>query len=549
MSSTSSKKAIDRGVLAVAVIGSLALANVVALKAFGRLDLTRDKQYTLSKATTKTLHILEDPVTVRAYFSEGMPPPFSTNARYVRDLLEEYYNHGDGMFRYEFIDPLAEETSEDKEKKKEVKRDIFGRAFREKTSIEQELETLGVPSVQVRVNEDDQLQVKRAYMGLAIKYRDLSEVIPVVQETAGLEYDLTTLIRKMIRSKTPKIAFITGDDSVDPQKDLSQVYGLLGQNYEVSSLALSTQTEIPEDVDAVVVLASNSPYSNEAKVAIDKFVMSGRSAAFLLDGVRPKLQELSITETSHGLGDLLQTYGVRLEKGLVLDVACATISVQQQRGWMRINQPVPYPYMPIAKALDAQHPLTRGLAQVAFPFMSPLTIALGDTPGVKAEALVKSSKKSWTATPPYNLDPMQRWTEDSAGELKEHNLVVSVSGAIPSHFNRGDAASSSPEGEAAAQSAQNGRILVTGGASLIHDQFLSKSNQALVLNLMDWLLLDEALLEVRSRGLAAAPLEEVSESGRALVKYGNVLGLPALFVAFGLLRWRRREARRGKVSL
>jgi hypothetical protein len=59
----------------------------------------------------------------------------------------------------------------------------------------------------------------------------------------------------------------------------------------------------------------------------------------------------------------------------------------------------------------------------------------------------------------------------------------------------------------------------------------------------------EALLSVRSRGLAAAPLGEVSDGGRNAMKLANVVGLPFAFVAFGLIRWRMREARRGKVTL
>ena len=77
---------------------------------------------------------------MRAYFSADMPAPYSNNARYVRDLLDEYHSRSDGNFRYEFIDPLGAETEEDKEKKKETKRDIFGREYRDSTTIEKELQ-------------------------------------------------------------------------------------------------------------------------------------------------------------------------------------------------------------------------------------------------------------------------------------------------------------------------------------------------------------------------------------------------------------------------
>src|SRR5262249_9334068 len=115
----------NRSVVTIAVIGSLVLLNFLGLGIFKRLDLTRDREFTLSSATVSTLQSPPDPPTVAAYSSKDLPPPFGAHARYVRDLLEEYYAHSNGQLRYEFIDPTSEETSEDKEKKKDVKRDIF----------------------------------------------------------------------------------------------------------------------------------------------------------------------------------------------------------------------------------------------------------------------------------------------------------------------------------------------------------------------------------------------------------------------------------------
>jgi hypothetical protein len=50
--------------------------------------------------------------------------------------------------------------------------------------------------------------------------------------------------------------------------------------------------------------------------------------------------------------------------------------------------------------------------------------------------------------------------------------------------------------------------------------------------------------------LAGSPLQaELSDGTRNAVKFGNALGMPFLLVAFGLVRWRLREARRARVSV
>ncbi len=528
-------KKLDSTVLILAVVGSLVLLNVVGLFVFGRLDLTDDKQFTLSEATKKTLAALDEPVTVRAYFSADVPPAAAAISRYVRDLLDEYYAAGHGNFRYEFIDPTAQETEEDKEKKKEIKRDVFGRAVREATSVEKELRGLGIPPVRLPSNEGDKVEVVTAYMGLAIHYGDKKEAIPVVQDTAGLEYDLTTLIRKLSRKKTPKVAFIGGHGGRDMDKDLDKVRGLLGELYDVSTLDLTKTPTIADDIDAIIVAGPKTPFSADEKRAIDGFVMQGKGAAFLLDAVQPDLSTLQPQDADSGLTDLLASYGVQVQPGLALDAECAQIPVMQHQGPFQIQQRVAYPFMPLAKGLDPHHPLTRGLSQVVFPFMSPLSIAFADKDGVKGDALASTSERGWVQQPPYDLNPFQRWTQDMITDMGKKNLLVTVTGALKSYTGQG--------------TAKNGRVVVAGGSAFITDQFLSQSNEALALNLIDWLVLDEDLLAVRSRGLAAAPLDELSDGSRNTIKYLNIVGLPFAFVAFGLVRWRVREKRRREVSL
>ena len=167
-------------VVLLSSIGSLILVNVLAMDHFVRFDLTRGDQFTLSQASTATMQSLEDPVRVTAYFSSDLPPQFAAHQRYVRDLLEEYYAASGGMLGFEFVDPRAEESEADREMRKDVGRDIFGRPVRAKTSVELELERLGVQPVEIRVIESDAQQTRRGYLGIVIRYREEIEVIPVV---------------------------------------------------------------------------------------------------------------------------------------------------------------------------------------------------------------------------------------------------------------------------------------------------------------------------------------------------------------------------------
>ena len=51
-------------------------------------------------------------------------------------------------------------------------------------------------------------------------------------------------------------------------------------------------------------------------------------------------------------------------------------------------------------------------------------------------------------------------------------------------------------------------------------------NLAYALNVVDWLAQDEALAQVRNKGMQSRPLEQVKEGTVGLIKAANIVGLP-----------------------
>ncbi|MFY0579459.1 GldG family protein [Cystobacter fuscus] len=540
------KNTLNATVLLLGIVGSLVLLNILGLRAFKRLDFTRDHTYTLSEASRTTMEELKDPVTVTAYFTDKLPPPYSSNARYVRDLLEEYRAASRGKLSFEFLDPMTQETDADKEAKRETKRDIFGRTFREPTSVERELAQEGIQPVEVRVVEDDQVQTKRAYMGIVIKHQEKKEVIPVVADTQTLEYDLTLLLRKLTRTKTPVLGVLQGHDEPGLQDKLGRLKMLLGQLYEVRPVNLGENKRVEESVDALLVIGPKTALKPNELEAIDQFLMEGKSAAFFLDALRVDPRTFEQSEAEHGLAPLLATYGVKLGEQLVADARSGQLSMQERRGFMVIDMPVPYPFIPLLAQLEGNSPVSKGIGGVLLPFTT--SVSLQTPEGVQGTVLAKSSKTSWLESKPFNIDPRRDWRNESPSVGGPYPLIVQVSGKLKSHFAaQANVSSATP---LLAESKGEPRVIVAGGSAALWDDFMSSANQAFLLNVADWLLLDSALLNMRTRGLAEAPLDkDISDATRNTVKYGNVLGIPFLFTAFGLVRWRMREARRSRVTV
>lgn len=536
-------------VFVMALAGILVMLNVLSLRSLAplRLDVTSDQAYTLSKASKDTMAGLEDAVTITAYFTKDLPAPYSGNARYVRDLLTEYRAASKDKLSFEFIDPAAQESDEDKEAKREVKQDIFGRQFREPTAQEKELASVGVQPVEIRVVQEDQMQTKRAYMGLVIKHQEKKEVIPVLQDTRSLEYDLTSLIRKLARPKTPVIGLIQGHEEPKTEEHLKALHQLLSQTYELRPLNLGDQDKIGSEFDAVLVVGPKTPLKPNELKAIDQFLMQGKSVGLFLDSVSLDTKTFETTPANHGLAPLLSTYGVKLGESLVADADSASLNVQERRGFMVVNMPLPYPFIPMIKQLEGDSPVSKGLGQLTFPFVNPITTTPAE--GRTVTVLARSSKmKSWLEKPPFNTDPRRDWRSETIVPSGPYDLMVQISGKLPSHFaSEASQSSSGKDAPLLAESKADARLMVVGGSALLQDSFMERGspNQALALNIADWLLLDPALLAMRTRGLVGAPIKaDLSDGVRNGVKYGNILGLPVLLIAYGLFRWRMRESRR-----
>ncbi len=151
----------------------LVLANVAASRAFFRIDLTSRGAFSLSAASAQTVKTLEEPLSVKVFFSANLPAPYNGVERYLRDLLVEYAGAGGGRFSYRFFDM-------------------------EKPENKEMAESYGIYPVQIQEVKNDEVGLKNAYMGLAMVHGDTVEAVNDITDPDGLEYRLTTTMSKAI---------------------------------------------------------------------------------------------------------------------------------------------------------------------------------------------------------------------------------------------------------------------------------------------------------------------------------------------------------------
>ena len=171
------------------IIVNLALVNVWFFPLQGlRVDLTAQKEYTISQTTKGLLNNLQEPLVIRAYLSEKTHPLLAPLTPAISDMLREYEIAGKGKVTAEVVDPIKD------------------------SQIEAEAnQTYGIRPTPFRVSGRHESSILNSYFDILVRYGDqtmvlgLSDLVEIQERADGmdvslrnLEYDLTRAIKKAV---------------------------------------------------------------------------------------------------------------------------------------------------------------------------------------------------------------------------------------------------------------------------------------------------------------------------------------------------------------
>ncbi|HUU45118.1 MAG TPA: Gldg family protein [Acidobacteriota bacterium] len=505
------------------LIAVVVAVNLLGLFFFTRFDLTDARLYSLSEASKRLAGSLDDPVIIKLYFSEDLPAPYNANARYLKDQLYEYRAYSGDRVRFEFIDPIQ-------------------------TDREEEAMGLGIPPMQIQVLEKDKVELKKVYMGLVFLYEDRREVIPVVQSTRNLEYELSSAIRKVTTVELPTVGFLSGHGESGLYTNLQTVRQALEQLYYVRTITLSPGNLIDETISTLVIVGPTDSIPAWDQYAIDQFLMRNGKLAVCYDPVAADLQEQTATNRSLNWGEFLAHYGIRVNENLIIDAQCSQIAVTQQQGFIRFQNLVQFPYMPEVRTFNPDNLVSKDLEVVSFLFISPVDSTLADSLGLALQPLCWSSERSGIRRAPYYISLMQESVPEDFDQPPQV-LGAAITGVFRSAFPGGppvDPAVDRASLPDPMPAGMPGRLVVMGDADFCSDQGIrGGSNLTFFMNIVDWLTQDESLITIRSREVTSRPLAEVSDGQRRLIKYANIFGPSVLIVLLGVWRWQvRRRTKR-----
>ncbi len=475
------------------VVGIILIVNLISQDFFVRLDFTQGKQYTMSKATKDILRNLQQPVTVKAYYSENLPPDVAKGRKEMRELLIEYNNISKGNLVYEFINPGSSDE------------------------IERQAMQEGIQPVMINLREKDQVKQQKAYLGIVVSMGDRKEVIPFVQPGGAIEYTLSTAIKKVSITNKPTIGLLQGHG--EPSiAEIPQLFHELSVMYRVEPLSLTDTTGIPSRIETILILRPEDSIPSYKFSQLDEFMARGGKMLVAFNRIIANLQQGYAMVNNTGLESWLKGKGIVVSDNVVVDTRCASVQVQQQQGAFRFMSNMQFPFFPIVSSF-AEHPIGEGLAGVVLQFANPIEFR-GDT-SIVFSPLAFTSEKSGTVRPPIYIDIQKQWTHADF-PMKNMVLAAAFDGKMVGSMNSKMVVIG------------NGDFVINGSGE--RSQQLQPDNVSLVVNGIDWLSDDTGLIALRTKGITYRPLDQISDGKKTFLKWLNFLLPIIIILGYGVIR-------------
>lgn len=302
------------GACLVLIIGFSAISVCQSIGSSWKIDVTSEKQYTLSAGTRNILSKISQPVTAKLFYARtaALKGPdqiqfFNNYYEYVQSLLNEYVSVSNGMVKLEVIDP---------------------RPF-----SDEEEQAIQFGLRQYRVSEDESF-----FFGLVMQTEfGVEKVIPFFSPDRQnfIEYDISSLIDSAISRQKGRIGIISSLPVMGDSDYMAAMLQRQGQKAKPSWTFVEhlrkkyEVTEIPTDVNDinnvdVLLIIHPKKLPQQALFAIDQYVLKGGRTVICVDPycfsdnsnrMSGGMMLGSDTSQASDLNVLMKTWGIEMPEG------------------------------------------------------------------------------------------------------------------------------------------------------------------------------------------------------------------------------------------
>lgn len=582
MSDTKSKGFLYNWSFLLLVIVGLVFVNVIGSIIYFRWDATEDKRYSLAEGTENYLSDdsnFPNRLSIKIYLEGNLPAEIKRYKNAIEDKLKEFKQFTGNRLEYTFVDPM-EGTEEDQQF-------LFETIYNKGKGI--------VPMEVMFMKDGTQNQMmlwpgaEIDYEGSTVSYVQLLPGTPqgkfytlnqqfeaqIQNSINNLEYMLLSAIRRSTQKTKPRIAFLQGHGELT-YAATQRVRTLISPYYTVEDITLNDSLDALKGVKGLVIARPTKPFSEKDKYIIDQFLMrGGRLMCFIDKLVIPEdtLNKNGYTHTTRNMIELdkmLFDYGVKVNDNLVFDVQCAPKAIPTAKQML-------IPWFFAVRSTPTSHPIARNIDPVLLQYTSQIEF-VGNGNQFKRPVLTSSSNSAVTGLAPLislimykNYGPNPHLNPNIEDESNKQCIAGIVEGNFESHFKNRivDAFAKNPEVDFKEKSTKEGKVFIVGNGSFIankYDSILDKNgqylyrarafnelkmdetmaslnmqpivygNQEFFQNMVDYMMGDNSVLDVRSRQIDIHAIDKEKVKVEAgYYKFVNMLLPSAIIVVLAAI--------------
>ena len=546
--------------------------NYIALTFHARFDLTKEKRYTLSKATKDLLKNLDDEVQIDVFLKGEFPAGFKKLANSTEEFLGLLKDRNSSKVHYRFISPQDEMPR------------LMNKTY-EDTLIGMGASAINL-SVQVKAGEEN----KRVYPVAIISYngrqalvnlyaggRRMITAVEMNSAEALMEYQFAKTLDGLINPSKPLIGYSMGNGEPTDYKtyDLQQT---LQQDYQMFLLDLKKQPIIPDTFKVLLIVKPTAQFTEEEKLKIDQYIMRGGKLLCFIDNLIAEQDSLRYTpetiafDRDLNLTDQLFKYGVRINTDLVMDLQCDYMPFavggsqdNPQFEFLKWN------YYPLFES-GGNHTINKNTGLIAGRFVNSIDTI--NTPEIKKTPLLYSSANSRAISTPALISINENKNVPEDAKFKKKNIPVAflLEGKFTSLYRNRASKSQIDSLNAAGipfrnESIDGGKMIVVGDGDMVLNDISPKdgplpmgmnfytmgsqyeyqfANRDFLLNCMEYLVNKPGIIETRNKDIVLRLLNSQKVKDQKTTWQFINIALPVLLVL--LFGWVYQQVRKRKYA-
>jgi len=543
-------------------ISGIILIFILLLGVFGifkfRIDLTKEKRYTLSENTVKILESVKKPLTVDVYLEGDFPASFRQLQNETKFMLEEF-RRINPKIDFKFIDPIKTKMSQDTLMAMGMQPSVLPDMKDGKIS-----QIVLFPYAVLKYNNQG------TSIPLIISQQGLSSADQLTKSIENLEYNLVSNIKNLVDDKSKTIGILINQDELRPD-EFRGFMDMALENYKAFPIIPKNGKEITLDdvpalkkTNALVIAKPRKAFTDGEKVILDQYIMNGGKTLWMIDAVNAEMDTLTRSKkimaypVDINMTDFFFNYGIRINPALTKDLEKFAL-LRLVTGEINGNpqyMSLPWPYFPLG-ITENDNPVTKNINPVKFEF--PTSIDTLGRSGIKTQVLYESSRKTLQKQVPNFVELKEIASVDSLGMMEKPSTPKIFAVALEGKFRSAYAARSekseypgfkaqSPEnkmiviadGDVGRNGIYKGEPLPLGVDMLTNQQY---GNEQFLRNALDFLLDDSNLMQLRNRNIESRLLDQqrISET-KSSWQWLNLL-LPVIILGLlgGLFFWLKKR--------